>query len=63
MYTFACKDLGMKCDQVITGNSVAEVVAAANVHAKKVHIVELKAMPAAQVAGMDKVIESKIKRV
>ena len=60
-YTFACKDMGMDCNFVTHGSSVAEVKAAAVDHAQKVHADMLKSMSKEQAAGMDKMLESIIK--
>lgn len=36
-YTFACQDLGVTCSFVAKGDTMEEVVAEANKHAKEVH--------------------------
>ena len=56
-----CKDLGMNCNAVITGNTVEEVKQRAMKHAQTVHKDVLAKMTPQQLADMDKVITSKIK--
>jgi predicted small metal-binding protein len=62
MYRFACRDMGMDCDQVITGNSVEEVAQQAMAHAQEKHAEVLKTMSApAQMAQMQQQLMSVIK--
>lgn len=62
MLKLACRDLGMACDHVVEGESVAEVKEKAMAHAKEVHAVQLRAMASpAQMAQMDKLMEKMIK--
>ena len=44
MKTFACKDLGMDCTFVATGETIEEVKNKAMAHAQKVHADVLKQM-------------------
>jgi len=58
----ACRDLGMDCDFVATGNTVDEVKRKAMAHALEKHADVLKSMSSpAQMAAMEKQIESVIK--
>lgn len=53
-----CRDLGMDCNFVATGDSVAEVKAKAMAHAEEIHADILKTMSSPeQMAEMDKMIE------
>lgn len=61
MPSFACKDLGMDCDHVVTAATVEEVVAQANAHAQAVHMDVLRSMPPAQLAGMEQMLRDAIK--
>lgn len=62
MLTLACRDLGMDCNQLTTGNTVAEVKRLTMVHAQETHGEMLKSMSSpAQLVEMDKLMESKIK--
>jgi predicted small metal-binding protein len=57
-----CRDLGMDCSFVVTGNTVAEIKQKAIQHAQEVHADVLKTMTTPeQMAEMDKLIEGKIK--
>ena len=63
MKTFACKDLGMDCSFVATGETVEEVKNKAMAHAQKVHADVLKQMTAtpAGMAEMEKALMKAIK--
>ena len=62
MLKLACRDLGMDCNQIITGNTIAEVKQAAMAHAQTVHADVLKTMSSPeQMAQMDKLMESVIR--
>lgn len=63
MYSFACKDMGMDCNFVTTGNTVAEVTQKAMAHAQKAHAEVLKSMSAAQMAEMNSALNKAIKPV
>ncbi|MCW5850590.1 MAG: DUF1059 domain-containing protein [Anaerolineae bacterium] len=56
----ACRDLGMDCDHVVTGDTVAEIKQKALAHAQEVHADMLRSMTPEQMAGMDQFLESKI---
>jgi len=61
MYSVACRDLGMDCDHVIRGETKEEVKQGAFAHAQEVHADMLASMNTPeQMAGMEKLIESKI---
>jgi predicted small metal-binding protein len=61
MYKLACRDLGMDCNQVLTGNARDEVKEKAYAHARKVHAAELKSMNTPEkMSQMDKLMDSKI---
>ena len=62
MKTFKCRELGMDCDFVATGNTVEEVKQKAFDHAGKVHADMLKTMSTPQqMAEMEKQVVSVIK--
>ncbi len=62
MPKLACRDMGIDCEHVMTGATVAEVKQKAMAHAREVHPEVLKSMSSpAQMAEMDKLMESKIK--
>jgi predicted small metal-binding protein len=62
MYSFACRDMGMDCDQVITGNTVEEVTQQAMAHAQEKHADVLKTMTSpAQMAQMQQQLQAAIK--
>ena len=59
---FTCRDMGMDCDFVATGNTVAEVKAKAMAHAQVVHADMLKTLSSpAQMAAMEQQLQSVIK--
>lgn len=61
MLKFACKDAGMECTFVATGNSVEEVKQSAFAHAEVVHKDILKSMTPEQLEGLEKTVELNIK--
>jgi predicted small metal-binding protein len=63
MKQFACKDLGMDCDFVATGNTVDEVKKKVMEHAQARHADTLKKMTATpeQKAEFEKTVVSKIR--
>jgi predicted small metal-binding protein len=62
MYRFACRDMGMDCDEVITGSTVDEVAQLAMAHAQEKHADVLKTMTSpAQMAQMQQQLMSVIK--
>ena len=64
MKQFACKDMGMNCDYVTTGQTVQEVLQKAMAHAQQKHADVLKTMTSPeQMAQMQKQLESVIKSV
>jgi predicted small metal-binding protein len=62
MLELKCRDLGMDCGAVIKGSTLAEVKKKGMDHANKVHAAQLKSMTPVQLAGLDKLIESKTKQ-
>lgn len=60
MFKFACKDAGVECDFVATGNTVEEVKQAAFTHAGVVHKDILQSMTPEQLEGLAQVVEAKI---
>ena len=64
MKSLACKDLGMQCDFVATGNTVEEVKQKAMTHAQMVHGDILKTMSTPeQMVEMDKTMDRMIKEI
>lgn len=61
MLKFACKDAGMDCDFVATGETVEEVKENAFAHAGVVHAELLKSMTEEQLADLSKTVEANIK--
>lgn len=61
MLTFACKDTGVDCDFVATGETVEEVKEKAFAHANVVHAEILKSMTAEQLADLSKAVEANTK--
>jgi len=62
MYSFACRDMGMDCDQVITGSTAEEVARKAMAHAQEKHADVLKTMTSpAQMAQMQQQLQGAIK--
>ncbi len=60
MLKFACKDAGVDCDFVATGETAEEVKEKAFAHAGVVHAEILKSMTAEQLAELTKTVEAKI---
>lgn len=63
MLKFACKDTGVDCAFVASGNSVEEVKQAAFAHAKVVHKDLLQSMTQDQLDELVKTVESHTKPV
>jgi len=61
MFTFACKDAGVDCSFIATGNSVDEVKMAAFAHAEVVHKDLLQSMTSEQLEGLAKTVEANTK--
>jgi predicted small metal-binding protein len=63
MKSLACRDLGMDCDYISTGNTVEDVKQKAMAHAQVVHADVLKTMTSpAQMAEMQKLMDKMIKQ-
>ena len=60
MLKFACKDAGVECDFVATGETEEEVKEKAFAHAGVVHAEILKSMTAEQLAELTKTVEARI---
>ncbi len=61
MHKLKCRDLGMDCDHVVTGESVQEVSDKAMQHAREVHMDVLRTMSSPeQMAAMQELLLSKI---
>ncbi len=58
MLKFACKDAGVDCEFVATGNTVEEVKQAAFAHAEVVHKAILKSMTPEQLEELAKTVEA-----
>lgn len=63
MLKFACKDTGVDCDFVATGETVEEIKEKAFAHAGVVHAEILKTMSEEQMAELTKALEANIKAV
>jgi predicted small metal-binding protein len=64
MYSFACRDMGMDCDEVITGGTAEEVAQKAMAHAQEKHADVLKTMTSpVQMAQMQQQLQAAIKSV
>lgn len=61
MLKFACKDVGVDCAFVASGNSVEEVKQAAFTHAQVVHKDLLQSMTQEQLDELAKTVESNTK--
>ena len=61
MLTFACKDAGMECNFVATGETAEEVKTNAFAHAGVVHADLLKSMTEEQLADLNRTLEANIK--
>jgi predicted small metal-binding protein len=60
MLKFACKDAGVDCDYIATGETVEAVKENAFAHAGVVHAEILKSMSQEQLAELASVVEAKI---
>lgn len=60
MLKFACKDAGVECNFVATGNTVEEVKQAAFAHAGVVHKDILQSMTKEQLDELAKTVEARI---
>ena len=60
MLKFACKDAGVDCGFVATGETVAEVKEAAFAHAEVVHKEILQSMTPEQLEELAKTVETNI---
>lgn len=63
MLKFACKDSGLDCDFVATGETVEEVKEKAFAHAGVVHAEILKSMTEEQLADLNSTLEANIQTV
>lgn len=63
MFSYACRDLGVDCDFVVTAESVEEVKKATFAHAGVVHQDELAGMTPEQLAELEKAVDGAIKAV
>lgn len=63
MLTFACKDTGVDCDFIATGETVEEIKEKAFAHAGVVHAEILKSMTEEQLAELTKAVEANIKSI
>ena len=61
MLKFACKDTGVECDFVATGETVDEIKEKAFAHAGVVHAEILNSMTDEQKADLAKTLEANIK--
>jgi predicted small metal-binding protein len=61
MLKFACKDTGVDCDFVATGDTAEEVKEKAFAHAGVVHADILKSMTEEQLAELNKAVDANIK--
>jgi|BarGraNGADG00212_1021973.scaffolds.fasta_scaffold269900_1 predicted small metal-binding protein len=62
MFELKCRDLGMDCTDVIKGTTLEEVKKKSMEHVNKAHATKMKAMTPVQLAGFDKLIETKTKK-
>ncbi len=62
MLSLSCKDMGIDCDFVVTGNSIDEIKMKAREHLKAEHanLIETDWTPA-QMIDLDRMLEGKIK--
>ena len=63
MLKFACKDVGVDCTFVTTGETAEEVKQKAFAHAGVVHANLMKNMNEAELAQLSKAVEASIKSV
>lgn len=61
MLKFACKEVGVDCSFIATGNTVEEVKQAAFAHAEVVHKEILQSMTLDQLENLAKTVEVNIK--
>lgn len=61
MFKFACKDAGVDCGFVATGNSIDEVKQAAFAHAGVVHKDLLQSMTTEQLDALARTVEANTK--
>ena len=61
MLKFACKDAGVGCDYIATGETVEAVKEHAFAHAAVVHAEILKSMNQEQLAELTRTVEANIK--
>jgi predicted small metal-binding protein len=61
MLKFACKDVGVDCNFIATGESVEVVKKAAFAHAEVVHKDILQSMPPEQLEALAKTVETNIR--
>jgi predicted small metal-binding protein len=61
MLKFACKDVGMDCSFIATGNSIEEVKRAAFAHAEVIHKEILQSMTPGQLEELAKTVEANTK--
>lgn len=61
MLTFACKDAGVDCNFVATGETAEDVKKNAFEHAGVVHVDLLKSMTEEQLADLTRTVEANIK--
>ena len=61
MLKFACKDVGVDCDYIATGETVEAVKRNAFAHAGVVHAEILKSMSQEQMAELSRSLEANIK--
>lgn len=57
MFTIACKDMGIECDHVATGETKEAAIAAGMAHVKETHmndpkVMEMMKMPEAEMTAM-----------
>ncbi len=63
MYKYACRDLGVDCDYVVSGETTEEVKEKVFAHAGVVHAEMLKAMNKDEIAQMTIAVEKAIKLI
>ena len=61
MLRVACKDLGLDCNFVATGATLAEVKQKTMMHIQEIHPEIFSRMSPEQMAEIEKIMESKIK--
>ena len=61
MYKYACRDLGVDCEYVVSAASAEEVKEKVFAHAGVVHADMLKAMSKEELAQMTNAVEANIK--